>query len=80
MLFGSTLFTFILPIKTSTPSGVGGVDTILFFFIEPKYDRCVFLVSAICPFSSFAINNEINRKLIFRKHSKETFGSKFFVN
>ena len=44
MLFRPTpLFTFILSIQTSVSSGVVGVRNIPFSFMDPKYDRYVFL-------------------------------------
>ena len=45
MLFApNQLFTFILPIMTSISSGVVGVRNILVSFIDPKYEKCMFLL------------------------------------
>ena len=56
MPFGLTpLFIFILSIKTSISFGVVGVKNILFFFMDPKYDKCMFLDFKMFVLSSPAI-------------------------
>ena len=48
ILFRPTLsFTFTLSIKTTISSDVVGVRNISFSFMDPKYDRCVFLAFSI---------------------------------